>query len=458
MNFIRFSLLIVCCLWLFLFSWCSKKNDISEPKKEPIALQRLYNNPRVVQQINEFCGWHCKDNYDQYLSYEISDSQQQSWREIVIEISAKPLYQSSFPGIIVYTFKEQQINGKNIISLRHHIDGTQECLENCNIQPGLPSEVTESIMRKYGDLEKVSWRVPFSESFYQWNYYIARARLSPEDYIRWESINLEPPQLFVGYWSGWWIDLYQGNSEEISCEILEQVNYPKDLLEQYQLTCISWANHSIPIKTKEILWIPYTLPDIVWQVIPTGQDITIFVSNYLKGQGIYNYVIEQQKKKWDIITISMKPHSDFWCHFEAGWCIIFLLKDRTIIWSNATSYLECTINVSCSSWHWRFYRYTDHGILLEIQNGEGLGCIDGITYTYQYINLKDLKTLWSTLDIIKQWTSPDPTDERCQNPKTVWKEAQKIEFFSSYENVRNGTSLNIEAKTTEEAYYKYYNQ
>lgn len=454
MKLYRFGLLTI-LLATFVFWWCTQKEEISTPKKEPLALQRLYNNPRVKDQINKFCWYNCKDNYNQYLTYEISDSQQQSWREIVIEISAKPLYQSSFPGSIGYTFKEQQIDEKNIISLRHYVDGTQECLENCTIQPGLPSEVTEYIIRKYGDLEKVSWRVPFSESFYQGNYYIARARLVPEDFIIWESINKEPPQLFVGYWSGWWIDLYQGNSEEISCEVLEQVNYPKDLLEQYQLTCSSWANHSIPIQTKEILWIPYTLPDIVWQVIPTDQDITIFVSNYLKEQGIYNYVIEQQKKKWDIVTISMKPNSDFWCHFEAGGCIVFIIKNNTVIWSN----ILCRLDKNCNWGNWRFYRYTDHGVLLEIQNGEGLGCIDGITYTYQYIHLKDLKTLWSTLDIIKQWTSPDPKDERCENPKTVWKERQVLRFFSSYEDTRNSEkALNIKAKTTEEAYFKYYNQ
>lgn len=224
---------------------------------------------------------------------------------------------------------------------------------------------------------------------------------------------------------------------------------PEIIQNQSYHSVTSWVQETASIQV---------IPDIVWQVVPTGQDYLTFVSSYLKEQEIYDYIIEKQAKKWNITTISMKQDNDFWCHFEGGWCIVVVFRDDQVIWSNAKNYLECRFNEQCIWGHGRFYRYTDHGVLLEIHNGEGLWCIDGITYTFQYIHLKDLKTLRSTLDIIKQWTSPDPQDERCQNPKTTWKETQSLKFFSSYAEFRNRNPLPIQAKNTEEAYYKYYNQ
>lgn len=203
-----------------------------------------------------------------------------------------------------------------------------------------------------------------------------------------------------------------------------------------------------------------SIKDILGTTIRQWQDIEKNLSSYLNDGWLSWYIIEKKASKWDITTISMKPNSEFWCHFEAGWCIIFVLQNNKIIWSNSSSYLQCMFDYdNCVWWHWRFYRYTEDGILLEIQNGEGLGCVDGITYTYQYIHLKELKTIWSTLDIIKEWSSPDPEDERCESKKTIWKEKQVLRFFSSYKNTRNPEkALNIKAKNTEEAYYKYYNQ
>lgn len=216
--------------------------------------------------------------------------------------------------------------------------------------------------------------------------------------------------------------------------------------------------------------------DIVWTVIPDDENIEEFLSNYLKKLWRGDHKIIKSLSKDNIISISMYK-KDKWISDGEGVYfhefVNFIIKNNIIIRSNLSSYNKPEY-IECKDWQWNtasckaiykfdrglVYRYTNQGILFkQFEEWSMGGCGRANLYTFTYVNLdKEPKTFYSILSQNYVATSPDWM-ENCKLEKEI------LQFFSSNNDEirltfswgkKDERSLPIQAKTTEEAFYKYY--
>jgi len=194
--------------------------------------------------------------------------------------------------------------------------------------------------------------------------------------------------------------------------------------------------------------------DSVWTVIPKDKDIWAYLSEYLAWEWLSNKVIGKKLVRNDIIAISMGDVSVQWrcADYMSTDCINFILKDRKIIYSNFKSLIEKT-----NPWDGEVYRFTKNWILFSFWWGEWAACQWGSADRFTYVNLDSLKSFYSVLSRQDKWISPDPKDNMCENKNTKRTKTEILRFYQSNNDWNNEKkALPIQAKTTEEAFYKYY--
>jgi hypothetical protein len=205
--------------------------------------------------------------------------------------------------------------------------------------------------------------------------------------------------------------------------------------------------------------------DIIWTTISNDEDIWKFLSNYLKELWRGTYKVAKSISKNNIITISMhKENREMQNHeddYSYGY-IDFIIKDNVIVRSNIAYWDE----LESKNWQWNIfdrglvYRYTDQGVLFKtFRLWEMGGCGHSNTYYLTYVNLeREPKVFYSIFEQHYEPTTPEDLDNSCILSKEI------LQFFASSNNTtdeldqsrRNNNSLPIKAKTTEEAFYKYY--
>ena len=148
-------------------------------------------------------------------------------------------------------------------------------------------------------------------------------------------------------------------------------------------------------------------------------------------------------------------------------CIDFVIKDTTIIRSNAKDVIinkqqcekELSISWSCQGYPWDglVYRFTKDGVLFRFFWGEWVPCQWGGADRFTYVHFKEWKLLYSVLSWQDKWVSPDPKDTDCESKNTKRTKTETLKFYKSNDDWNDETkALPIQAKTTEEAFYKYY--
>lgn len=213
------------------------------------------------------------------------------------------------------------------------------------------------------------------------------------------------------------------------------------------------------------------IEDIIWRSIPKNQDIWSYLSDYLSWQGLSWYIIDKKISRDNIVALSMK-HKDYSGEHCAdpdmiSICINFVIQNETIIWSNAKAFIatskQCEIDLkktwSCANYPWDglVYRFTNHGVLFKFWWGEWVPCASWGDDWFTYINIPSWKSFYSILSTIVKGISPDPLDELCNNKNTKRTTTETLKFFSSnYNRHDEREALPITAKTTEEAFFKYY--
>lgn len=210
--------------------------------------------------------------------------------------------------------------------------------------------------------------------------------------------------------------------------------------------------------------------DIVWTTIPKGEDIERFLSYYLSEEWLTGKVIGKKLARKDIITVSMWDKSVNWkcADYMSTECINFIIKNNIIIWSNSKPFIDskkkCEQELktiwSCVWYPWdgEVYRFTDKWVLFRFSWGEWAACQWWWADRFTYVNFDDMKTFYSALSWQDTWISPDPQDDMCENKNTKRTKTEILRFYKSNNDWNDEKkALPITAKTTEEAFYKYYN-
>jgi hypothetical protein len=226
--------------------------------------------------------------------------------------------------------------------------------------------------------------------------------------------------------------------------------------------------------------------DIVWTTMPKDKDIELFLIDYLSKKWFNNYKMEKIISKGNITAATMMKQEYIWNNFscEQFWsssCINFIMKDDNIIRTNLNECERTTTSTwwagrwdcirqsllwspiaATNEWDWLVYRFTNHGVLFKSSASNEDGCIKWSADWFTYVNLDSLKKIYSVLSKQERqdwWINREYG--RCfANPDSNAKwniTSETLVFFSSKDDREvHQKSLPIQAKTTEEAFYKYY--
>lgn len=210
--------------------------------------------------------------------------------------------------------------------------------------------------------------------------------------------------------------------------------------------------------------------DIVWTTIPQNRDTESFLSEYLAWEWLNKHDIAKQLSKNNIKVISMKKKDQASCEWYMNTeCINFIIKDKTIVRSNAQLFIKstkrCDIELkntwSCESWWYPWdgtvYRFTAQWVLFRFWWGEWAACQWWWADRFTYVNFDEMKSFYSELSWQDKWVSPESNDKDCESKNTKRTKTEILRFYASnYDWNDEKKALLITAKTTEEAFYKYY--
>lgn len=203
----------------------------------------------------------------------------------------------------------------------------------------------------------------------------------------------------------------------------------------------------------------------------TNNNHNTIIKEYLSWFNITGYVIEKTlvSKDYKVFSINSSLDEESCNGYGYSKCINLIFKKDTIVYSNLSQKLEadkrCQKELkdkwNCPSgdypWNGIIYRLTKDWALFTFWFGEWVWCNGWWSDLFTYINFNTLKSLYSVLSRKTIGHSPDPKDDMCENKKTKIIKTTKLNFFKSNNDRNDSTkALNIKAKTTEEAFYKYY--
>lgn len=137
-------------------------------------------------------------------------------------------------------------------------------------------------------------------------------------------------------------------------------------------------------------------------------------------------------------------------------CINIVTKNGKIIFYSAPA-LESIAPRTFKrvNWFGSLYRFTDKWVLFSYDMGEGVPCGGWTSTFFTYFNFDEKKLFYSEFNESTRWVSPIPDDDMCQSNDTKRTTTQTLQFFDS-PDVANRKPLNINATSTEEAFYQYY--